>query len=233
LLQNSTKLNPLDTVHIIGHGLGAHAAGYAGKWLQKKAKTLVSRITGLDPSGPFFKGVEPAVRLDKDDATFVDVIHTNKPRNSITGFGIEDAIGDVDYYPNGGELQPGCYRNLMVRNVNEDEFLSYTNVDVILNEYMHKGMVLKDVTLTVPQHVCSHRRACELFIASFDEKCRFEARHCKDIEDFWMQECDSCRAEGCLKMGYYINRDIYEWEKANDMEYYLTTRDTWPYCSGR
>ncbi|XP_035213033.1 pancreatic lipase-related protein 2-like [Stegodyphus dumicola] len=84
-LKNSTKLNPLDTVHIIGHGLGAHAAGYAGKWLQKKAKTLVSRITGLDPSGPFFKGVEPAVRLDKDDATFVDVIHTNKPRNSITG----------------------------------------------------------------------------------------------------------------------------------------------------
>uniref|UniRef100_A0A2D0PCL7 U49-Eretoxin-Ek1d_1 n=1 Tax=Eresus cinnaberinus TaxID=175337 RepID=A0A2D0PCL7_ERECI len=232
-LKNSTKLNPLNTVHIIGHGLGAHAAGYAGKWIQTQAKSLVSRITGLDPSGPFFKGVDPTVRLDKSDASFVDVIHTNKPSNLITGFGIEEAIGDVDYYPNGGEYQPGCEKELMVKNVNEDEFLSYTNVDVILQEYMHKGMVVKAAMPTVLQHVCSHRRAYELFIASFDEDCKFEARHCKDIDDYWMQECDSCRIEGCLRMGYYIDEDIYKWEKTDDMEYYLTTKSTWPYCFGK
>lgn len=26
----------------------------------------------------------------------------------ITGFGLEKALGHVDYYPNGGEKQPGC-----------------------------------------------------------------------------------------------------------------------------
>ncbi|CAB0029931.1 unnamed protein product [Trichogramma brassicae] len=36
----------------------------------------VKRITGLDPAQPCFKGVHLSLRLDKEDAEFVDVIHT-------------------------------------------------------------------------------------------------------------------------------------------------------------
>ncbi|KFM63668.1 Pancreatic lipase-related protein 2, partial [Stegodyphus mimosarum] len=73
---DTSNLN-LDLVHIIGHGLGAHASGYTGKRIRYSRNTLVGRITGLDPAGPFFNGVSEAVRLDKSDASFVDIIHTN------------------------------------------------------------------------------------------------------------------------------------------------------------
>lgn len=49
MLQNNYEMDPKN-VHIIGHSLGAHTAGYAG--------TLVpglGRITGLDPAEPYFQ----------------------------------------------------------------------------------------------------------------------------------------------------------------------------------
>ncbi|KAK3602036.1 hypothetical protein CHS0354_015027 [Potamilus streckersoni] len=85
-------------MHLIGHSLGAHVAGYAGERIQE-----TGRITGLDPAGPFFEDTEPKVRLDPTDAEFVDVIHTDR-----TCFGISSSIGHVDFYPNGGKNQPGC-----------------------------------------------------------------------------------------------------------------------------
>ena len=44
-----------DMIYLIGHGLGAHAAGYAGKRL---LDPKIHRITGLDPAGELtFKNV--------------------------------------------------------------------------------------------------------------------------------------------------------------------------------
>ena len=60
-------------------------------------------ITGLDPAGPLFTGVDKDFRLDEDDATYVDVIHTNAGV-----LGTSQRVGDIDFYPNGGEHQPGC-----------------------------------------------------------------------------------------------------------------------------
>ena len=59
-------------VHIIGHSLGAHIAGYAGERVPGLA-----RITGLDPAEPLFQDMPEFVRLDPSDAHFVDVIHTD------------------------------------------------------------------------------------------------------------------------------------------------------------
>uniref|UniRef100_A0A8C9FUB2 Triacylglycerol lipase n=1 Tax=Pavo cristatus TaxID=9049 RepID=A0A8C9FUB2_PAVCR len=59
-------------VHIIGHSLGAHVAGEAGK-----RRPGIGRITGLDPAQPYFQDTPIEVRLDKSDAEFVDVIHTD------------------------------------------------------------------------------------------------------------------------------------------------------------
>ncbi|XP_022235545.1 pancreatic lipase-related protein 3-like [Limulus polyphemus] len=75
-----TKNISLDSVHLIGHSLGAHVAGYAGERLNK-----VRRITGLDPAGPYFTGTAENVRLDRSDAEFVDVIHTDSSKILLFG----------------------------------------------------------------------------------------------------------------------------------------------------
>ncbi|XP_067142071.1 pancreatic lipase-related protein 3-like [Centruroides vittatus] len=66
------KRAKLQSFHLIGHSLGAHACGYAGKRLSS-----LGRITALDPAGPYFRNVSSKVRLDAEDATFVDIIYTN------------------------------------------------------------------------------------------------------------------------------------------------------------
>ncbi|KAG1653732.1 Pancreatic triacylglycerol lipase [Nymphon striatum] len=61
-----------ENVHLIGHSLGAHVAGYAGERINK-----ISRISGLDPAEPYYDGMPRSVRLDTTDAKFVDIIHTD------------------------------------------------------------------------------------------------------------------------------------------------------------
>ena len=64
--------------HIIGFSLGAHVAGFAGKMIKSNGrKRKIGRITGLDPANPGFNYDSPLVRLDKSDAKFVDIIHTD------------------------------------------------------------------------------------------------------------------------------------------------------------
>ncbi|XP_043407899.1 pancreatic lipase-related protein 3 [Chelonia mydas] len=90
-------------IHIIGHSLGAHVAGEAGRRIRG-----IKRITGLDPAGPLFEGTPPKVRLDPTDARFVDVIHSNAAQFPTVGVGIVNTSGHLDFYPNGGSIMPGC-----------------------------------------------------------------------------------------------------------------------------
>ncbi|XP_055696443.1 endothelial lipase-like isoform X2 [Lutzomyia longipalpis] len=90
--------------HLIGHSLGSHLAGYAAAFV-KTGK--VGRVTGLDPAILGFEWSSPEWRLDSSDATFVDVIHT-----AAGSCGFRDPIGHVDFYPNGGIIQPGCGDNI-------------------------------------------------------------------------------------------------------------------------
>lgn len=63
--------------HLIGHSLGAHASGFAGKVFTAMTGSKINRISGLDPAGPCFF-VQPAdKRLTPTDADFVDVIHSD------------------------------------------------------------------------------------------------------------------------------------------------------------
>ncbi len=63
---------------------------------------------GLDPAGPGFVHNETSMRLDASDAAFVDVIQTNSGSLIAGGLGYGPPLGHVDFYPNGGERQPGC-----------------------------------------------------------------------------------------------------------------------------
>ena len=55
-----------------------------------------------------FEDYGEEVHLWKDDADFVDVVHTNADLLMYGGVGIGIPIGHVDFYPNGGKRQPGC-----------------------------------------------------------------------------------------------------------------------------
>ena len=88
----------------LGHSLGAHICGLASNVIQNQ----LARISGLDPAGPFFESKDIAVRLDPSDGKFVDVIHSNADFKFGFALGSAQASGHVDFYPNGGEDQPGC-----------------------------------------------------------------------------------------------------------------------------
>ncbi|CAL8143834.1 unnamed protein product [Orchesella dallaii] len=97
-------------VHVIGFGLGAHAAGVMGNDLKQQMNMTLARITGLDPSLPLFRMAGDYFKLDSDDAAFVDVIHTDGGDNlwNSNHLGMGKEIGHVDIYPNRGIFQPGC-----------------------------------------------------------------------------------------------------------------------------
>lgn len=132
LVKNETSL--LQNVHLVGHSLGAHIFGFAGKHIHKITGGKIGRITGnvtnqwfffkeniahffsklllifflaLDAAAPLFEvplRMPDNRRLVKTDATFVDAIHTN-----VGFFGFLSPFADADFYVNnGGPLQPGC-----------------------------------------------------------------------------------------------------------------------------
>lgn len=61
---------------------------------------------GFDPSGPLWTA--NSNRLSPTDGVYVEAIHTD---GGIGGLGIGSAIADVDFFPNGGNWQPGCITN--------------------------------------------------------------------------------------------------------------------------
>lgn len=94
----------IDKIHLIGHSLGSHVAGFAGKSLQTKGMKLVW-ITGLDPAAPLFYPVPPGHRLSSRDGLCVETLHTTQ------GIGFPCELGTASYFVNGGTLQPGCKQN--------------------------------------------------------------------------------------------------------------------------
>ncbi|KAH8366506.1 hypothetical protein KR084_012680 [Drosophila pseudotakahashii] len=98
-------LVPAENIHLIGHSLGAHIVGSAGRHLQRLTNQTVARITGLDPAKPCFNEGEVLSGLMRGDGRFVDVIHSNPGV-----LGKRSPMGDVDFYPGGmGPLPAGCF----------------------------------------------------------------------------------------------------------------------------
>ncbi|CAH1170534.1 unnamed protein product, partial [Phaedon cochleariae] len=88
-------------IHVIGFSLGAHITNFMAVALRPYK---LPRITGLDPALPGFVTPVNDDKLDRSDAIFVDVYHTNAFIQ-----GVVERSGHVDFYLNGGVLQPGCW----------------------------------------------------------------------------------------------------------------------------
>jgi pancreatic triacylglycerol lipase len=63
----------LDSLTLVGHSLGAHVAGFAGKFTHGEINT----IFGLDPAGPLFSLKSKSERLSECDAKYVETIVTD------------------------------------------------------------------------------------------------------------------------------------------------------------
>lgn len=63
----------------------------------------VGTIVGLDPAGPGFTSKDSENRLSRDDADYVECLHTNG-----RSLGLMEPICSTDFYPNFGLKQPGC-----------------------------------------------------------------------------------------------------------------------------
>lgn len=190
-LQDEHQL-PLENVHLIGYSLGAHVAGYAGTHV----RGTIGRITGLDPAGPMFEGVEKEKRLSPDDADFVDVLHTYTREALGVSIGIQQPIGDIDIYPNGGDVQPGC---------------GLGDVLAVAGNFME---VMK----------CEHERAVHLFVDSLMNKEHLSyAFQCTGPDRFKKGICLSCRKNRCNKIGYNATKMR---KRRNSKMYLKTRADT-------
>lgn len=85
---------------VVGHSLGGHTAGIAGK---RTSRGRLAAVVAMDPAGPGFDLSRPGERVAPTDANYVEVIHTNGGL-----LGMDPPIGLADHYPNFGRSQPGC-----------------------------------------------------------------------------------------------------------------------------
>ncbi|CAD7079345.1 unnamed protein product [Hermetia illucens] len=88
-----------NNIYLVGHSLGAHVSGLAGKY----AKARPNTIFGLDAALPLFSASDASTRLAVGDATYVESIHTDGGR-----LGFDSPIGTSSFYPAWGGVQPGC-----------------------------------------------------------------------------------------------------------------------------
>jgi len=97
LLQNESK-----------HFTAITLSLYLAKYTKENFGFTIGRVTGLDAAGPLFENCTKEVRIDKSDADFVDLIHTNGGETGTGICGIHAPLGHADFYPNGGVKQSGC-----------------------------------------------------------------------------------------------------------------------------
>lgn len=135
---------PSKRIHLVGHSLGSHIAGYVGKDITYPQS--VHQITALDPAFPLFEGFPSEIRLHRMDAQHVLVIHSNV---GPWGLGMEYPVGSVDIYLNNGRDQRGCTpMELIIK-----EPLNLQTSSINLNGF---ATDLKELL------ACSHRRAYEI-----------------------------------------------------------------------
>ena len=161
----------------------------------------MKRITGLDPAGPLF-GKNASERLDKNDAEFVDIIHTDKI------LGLDLPIGHADFYPNGGESQPSC-----------------SNKTINKTNSIHKKRNLMNAIESVK---CSHAKSVEFFIQSINSNCKFFSISCSSYQNYLNSYC-ICKSNinYCFNlMGYYAKKSF----KNENEKYFLKTSNKRPYC---
>ncbi|CAL4116596.1 unnamed protein product [Meganyctiphanes norvegica] len=213
-LHRAYSVNPAK-LHIIGHSLGAHTSGYAGERIPG-----LGRITGLDPAEPYFQYMDPVVRLDPSDASFVDVIHSDSDSilSSVLalGYGMEQPSGHIDFYPNDGRSQPGCSEiSRIPLTVLSDGIDLFEGLDAGQKEFIS----------------CNHIRAPKMFTDSILSKCPYTAFQCDSFENYSEGLCMDCGVSktNCAPMGFHA--DKWQDRSRKNVKMFLSTKQGPAYCT--
>jgi len=180
-----TKHDVLENIHLVGHSLGAHVVGFIAKTVQSMGLGKIKQITGLDPAYPFFELHGPEGRIDKSDAEFVQIIHTNSGFLWDGCLSFKAPLGHVDFYPEGGDHQPGC-----------DDLCFINCAEIPIIDLIRGG--------------CSHERANSYFAESIhgltgsDE---FIALQCDSWDNF---QAGNCCGNPTATMGQWVDTSMPE-----------------------
>ncbi|XP_016836798.1 pancreatic lipase-related protein 2-like [Nasonia vitripennis] len=191
-------------LYLIGHSLGAHISGQTGYLLKQRDQSFkVERITGLDPAQPCFISVEQNARLDKSDADFVDIIHTQTGHgNGINAFGLENPVGHIDFYVNGGVMQPEC----------EAKSIFYTEINKMICSHNLANYFYAETA------GYSKSKYCKFVGRSWDGSYSDAVRILDDVEKG--SSCSNCPEMGLNAINY----------KKNTGKYLVITSTKKPYC---
>ena len=144
------------------------------------------------------------MRLDPTDATFVTVIHTNSKAFISGGLGIGQPVGHIDFYPNGGQYQPGC------------------DNDVAGSMRLGNGSLVRGFK---KYHGCHHLKSYDYFIESINTQCPFIAVPCASWSLFQEGGCFDCVNQYCPRLGINAEPGNYQ------ASVYLMTGSGEPFCS--
>ncbi|GFU26377.1 hypothetical protein NPIL_31891 [Nephila pilipes] len=161
-LVENTGINP-NTIHLIGHSLGSHISGVAGKQVGN-----LGRITGSDPAAPLYTMREKINKLDYTDANFVDIIHSSSFNNG-NGLGLHEPLGHIDFYPNGGVQQPACKIGKNYTSGDGEIFEIQTPMDIMF---------------------CNHDMAVLYFLYSIMD-CNNPSIQCDSYKKYKLRQCSS------------------------------------------
>ncbi|CAH0602331.1 unnamed protein product [Chrysodeixis includens] len=80
---------------VVGYSVGGHGAGIIARTINGN----VGYVVGCDPADRW----DNQWLFRQSDGLYTEVIHTN-----VGNIGIQQPLGHVDFYPNGGRNMPGC-----------------------------------------------------------------------------------------------------------------------------
>ncbi|XP_015908217.1 phospholipase A1 member A-like [Parasteatoda tepidariorum] len=186
--------------HFIPFSMGSEVTSFAAKTMCN-----LNHITFLDPAAPLFRFLPSFLGPSYMDADFVEAMHTDAASNGLQGYGFIRPVAGIDYYPNGGNLQPKCQENATF--------------------YYGDGSTGK-VTDMGTSISCKHNSAFIYYLASFNKNCQFIGLICESYDDYLSGKCSATNTTVC-KMGYYSRKieNLPPYSKC-----YLQTSAYPPYC---
>ncbi|RUS85410.1 hypothetical protein EGW08_006801 [Elysia chlorotica] len=188
---------------------------------------------GLDPAEPYFDSFNDTLRLDQSDAIFVDVIHTDGERfTGYKGYGSLRQQGHVDFYPNGGQQQPGCgsasLGSAILQGISSEEGIgcSHHRAIELFIRSIEIGPIPTAQTATVDSNIINTNSNNNVSTSNETSHCMLWGNpKCPSWEMFEAGNCTSCPEDGCVPLGYHADS-----LPGVSGQIFLSTSAEYPFC---